>query len=153
MTFVEFECRGHRFAVPLHSVRKVVPSAKPTPLPGAPDIVLGVLNVGGEVVVLINFYRRVGLPFPGLGTSHQLLVVDIGDVCVALIVDQVSRVVELEMPHALSIPGKLAADNFVATIIKHDDGVCVVCDPQSFLLGEEKIALSNALERTDHVAH
>jgi chemotaxis signal transduction protein len=150
MTLIEFACRGYRFALPLASVRRVVPSAQPTPLPGAPEIVLGVLNVGGEVVTIINFHRRIGLPFSAIELSQQLLLVDITGICIGLIVDEVSGVTMRDIEGIRRVPDEFAGADFVETIIRLDDGLCVICDPEKFLFSDEKLLLGDAL---DHLRH
>lgn len=150
MTLIEFKCRGYRFALPLASVRCVASSAQPTPLPGTPEIVLGVLNVGGEVVTIINFHRRIGLPFSAIEISQQLLLVDIPGFCIGLIVDEVSGVTKRDMEESPCVPDKLAGANFVERIVRLDDGLCVICDPEKFLFSDEKILLGDALEHFRH---
>jgi purine-binding chemotaxis protein CheW len=153
MTLVEFECRGYRFALPIAAVRRVETSAQPVPLPGSPDIVLGVLNVAGEVVTVIDFHRRVGLPDMAIELAQQLLLVDIRGFFIGFIVDQVSGVTTRDTDRAPSIPNALAGAEFVDTVIRLDDGLCVICDPEKFLFSDEKILLGDALERLHHVRH
>lgn len=153
MILIEFECRGHRFALPLSSVRRVVPSAQPTPLPGAPEIVLGVLNLGGEVAVIVNFYRRIGLPFSTIDISQQLLVVDMAGFCIGLVVDRVVGIATRELETKPAIPGQLAGAGFVHAVLQLEDGLCVICDLEKFLFDDEKLAIDHALEQLHHVDH
>lgn len=146
MTVVEFECQGNRYALPLASVRRVVPSALLTPLPGMPEIVLGILNFGGEVATIINFHRRVGLHFSDIETSHRFLLIDIAGACIGLVVDNVSGVCTREMPNKDAMPERLAGADFVQTVVRLDDGLCIICNPEKFLLDEEKTRIGDALE-------
>lgn len=150
MTLFEFECRGHRFALPLGSVRRVVPSARPTLLPGAPAIVLGVLNIGGEVVTVINFFSRVGLPFPAIQTAQRLIVADIAGLRIGFIVDSALGVTEREPGSATDVPERLAGADFVDVILRLDDGLCIIVDPEKFLFDDERALLGNALEKVAH---
>jgi purine-binding chemotaxis protein CheW len=52
------------YAIELTRVREVVPAPAPTPLPGAPDALLGIFNLRGEVVPLFDTALLLGLP-PG----------------------------------------------------------------------------------------
>jgi purine-binding chemotaxis protein CheW len=150
MTLIEFACRGYRFALPLASVRRVTSSAQPTPLPGTPEIVLGILNVGGEVVTIINFHRRVGLPSSAIELSQQLLLVDIPGFCIGFIVDEVSGIATREIGDSSGVPDQFAGADFVEKIIRLDDGLCIICDPEKFLFSDEKILLGDALEHFRH---
>lgn len=145
MTLIELECAGHRFGLPLHCVHRVVPSAAPTALPGAPDIVLGVLHIEGEVVAVLDFFKRVGLPFSGIDTSQRLVLLDIAGLRTAIVVDTVQGVTTRELPVLDRIPPRLAGNAPVETVVRLDDGLCIVVDPERFLFEEEKTLLGEAL--------
>jgi purine-binding chemotaxis protein CheW len=153
MTLLEFQCRGYRFALPLATVRRVVPSAQPTPLPGTPDIVLGVLNVGGEVVTIIDFHQRMGLPVSAIELSQQLLLIDIQGFCIGLLVDDVSGITTRDIDDAPCLPDQFAAADLIDAIIRLDDGVCVICDPEKFLFSDEKLRLGDAFEHSRNAEH
>ena len=153
MTLIEFECRHHRFALPLAAVRRVIPSALPTPLPGTPPIVLGLLNLGDEVATIINFYEKIGLPFTPIDISQQMLLLDIAGLCIGLVVDKVSGVITRVVDQAMPLPEKFAGADFVQTVIRQDDGLCIICNPEKFLLDEERILIGNALEQAGHARH
>lgn len=150
MTLIEFNCRNHRFAVPLASVRRVVPSAMPTPLPGAPDIVAGMLNIGGELVTVVDFHQRIGLPVSPILPSQRLLMLDMGEFPVGFIVDDVLGVTSREPDTAHGVPASLAGADFVDTVVRLDDGLCLILDPERFLFDDEVTQLGAALEKAAH---
>src|SRR5690606_26473781 len=55
---------GHRLAVPVQNVLKVLPALLSTPLPGAPDTVRGLVNVRGQLLPVIDLARRFGWESP-----------------------------------------------------------------------------------------
>ena len=59
---VVFALDDQRYALHLSAVDRVVPMVRVTPLPKAPDIVIGVVNVQGRVIPVINMRRRFRLP-------------------------------------------------------------------------------------------
>jgi chemotaxis signal transduction protein len=144
---IEFQCRGYRFALPLACVRRVAHSAQPTPLPGAPQIVLGMLDIAGEVAIVINFHGRIGLPFSTIELSQQLLLLDVSGWRMALLVDEVGAVITREVDDRLSVPEQLAGAGFVDSVIRVEEGLCIICDPDRFLLDDERILLGAALKK------
>lgn len=150
MTLVEFECRDQRFALPLDCVRRVIASAKPSLLPGAPDIILGVLNVGSDIVTVIDFSQRIGLPPAAMTVSQRLVIVDMSGFMVGCVVDSVTGVTSRDWEQTPCVPEPLAGAEFVASIVRLDDGLCIIVDPEKFLLEGEKTLLGAALERTRH---
>ena len=65
---------GHRYALPLEAVERVVSVPEITPLPQAPPLVCGVLNVQGRIVPVVDLRRRFGLPERALRWSDQLVL-------------------------------------------------------------------------------
>ena len=59
---IVFILDSQRFALPLDVVERVVRAAASDPLPNAPPIVRGVIDVGGEVLPLLSLRHRFGLP-------------------------------------------------------------------------------------------
>ena len=146
---LEFACKGQRFAVPLSCVRRAVLSARPAPLPGATDIVLGVLNVGGETVTVLDFARRAGCGPTVITTEQQFLIVDLGDFPCALVVDDIigpgtaARV-------AAGWPGAAGAAGFVDGALHLPDGLCLVIDLARFLFESERTQLARALAEASY---
>jgi signal transduction histidine kinase len=60
--YVLFVLDEQRYTLPLANVEKVVSAVYVTPLPQAPDIVTGIIDVQGQVVPVINLRRRFHLP-------------------------------------------------------------------------------------------
>ncbi len=143
LQILEFICRGQRFAVPLASVRRAVLSARPVPLPGASGIVLGVLDVGGATVTVLDFaLRATGRPTV-ITPDQQFLIVDMdGDLC-ALVVDAVvgpgTAVPDSAWPDAAG------AAAWIDGVVRLPDGLCLVVDPARFLFEHERAQLTQAL--------
>jgi purine-binding chemotaxis protein CheW len=141
---LEFACGGRRFAVPLACVRRAVLSARPEPLPGASDIVLGVLNVGGETVTVLDFARRAGCGATVIHTGQQFLIVELAGFLCAFVVDAVYGPA-LALRGAEGWPGAAGAAGFVDSALRLPDGLCLVVDPARFLFDEEQAQLARAL--------
>jgi chemotaxis signal transduction protein len=140
---LEFICRGQRFAVPLSTVRRAVLSARPVPLPGASDIVLGVLDVGGETVTVLDFARRAcGRP-PAITPFQQFLIVESNGFPCALVVDSI--VGPGTAPAAAEWPDAAGPAGFVDGALHLPDGLCLVIDPARFLFDHERAQLTQAL--------
>lgn len=64
------------YAVPMASVREVVPAPTATPVPTAPAAVLGVWNLRGEIVPLFDTAALLGLPPAPPAARPMAVVVD-----------------------------------------------------------------------------
>lgn len=144
LQLMEFECRGQRLGLPLECVRRAIPSAEPLPLPGAGAAVLGVLNVGGTVIALLDLCYRLGLPQVPLEPSQQIIVLELPGLLCGVVVDRIIGVVE--RPADIGVPEELHSAPFVKGVVRLDDGLCLIVDPARFLFPDEAQALAAALE-------
>jgi chemotaxis signal transduction protein len=143
LRLIEFESGGRRIALPLDCVRRAVASAEPMPLPGATDIVLGALNVGGELVAVVDVCRRLGLPGAPMLPSQQLLIVELSGFLAGVLADRIVGVTE--RPLAQAVPAEVGGAPFLRGAVRLDDGLCLVLDPLQFLFPGECDALAQAL--------
>jgi len=78
MQLVVFTLELQRYALPLARVQRVVRMIEVTPLPEAPEIVLGVIDLQGNFVPVMSMRKRFGLSEPEASLSDQLIVADRG---------------------------------------------------------------------------
>ena len=71
---VVFTLRDRRHGLPLSAVERIVRVVEVTSLPKAPDIVLGVVNVQGRVIPVINVRRRFRLPEREIALTDHMLI-------------------------------------------------------------------------------
>jgi len=143
MRLIEFECGGLRFGLPLDCVRRAIPSAEPAPLPGAGAVVLGVLNVAGEMVAVVDLRRRLGLPAAPLDPAQQILIAELSGFLAGIVVDRIHGIEERDA--ARLFPGEVGAASYVRGMVRLDDGLCLVVEPSRFLFEGERAALGGAL--------
>jgi len=68
-----------RYALPLSAVERIVRIVEVTPLPSAPEIVAGVVNVHGRVIPVVDLRKRFTLREPVIALSDQLIVAHTSD--------------------------------------------------------------------------
>src|SRR5258708_24469384 len=71
---VVFTLGEQRYGLPLSSVERAVRIVEITPLPNGPDIVLGVINVQGRLIPVVNLRRRFSLPEHEVVLTDQIVV-------------------------------------------------------------------------------
>lgn len=84
---VLFEVAKQRYGLPVSHVREVLPLATITPLPGAPEGLMGLLRVRGSLLPVVDLRRRLGLSAarPALGQCIVVMMPEAGGV--GLLVD------------------------------------------------------------------
>ncbi|WP_197231493.1 chemotaxis protein CheW [Novipirellula artificiosorum] len=87
-----FECDHHYFGLRSEIVVEVLRSVALSVVPQSSEVLLGVANLRGKVLPVLNTRHLLGLPTVRLHPSHHFIVVDAGGLVIALHVD---RAVEL----------------------------------------------------------
>ncbi len=94
--YICFQVGEARYALPLGPVAQVLRFENVTPVPMAPGFVEGILNLGGEVVPVVNLRLRFGLGRGQPSRRNRVLVVELDGVKHGLLVDEVKEILQLE---------------------------------------------------------
>ncbi len=148
VSLVVFSFDQQQYALELSAVERVVRMVEVTPLPEAPAILLGVVNVAGRIVPLVNMRRRFGFPERAVRLSDHLLLAHTSKRLFGLWVDNVSGVVELPESSVVAPETVLPHTRYVDGIAKLDNGITLIHDLETVLSLEEEKTLDAALE--DH---
>lgn len=147
---VVFSLDDQRYALQLSAVDRTVRMVEITPLPKAPEIVIGIITVNGSIVPVLDIRRRFGLARRKTKLSDHLLIARTAERAVALIVDMVHDVIERPV-HEIVLPGTIVPGmEHVEGVVKLEDGVVFIHDLDGFLSLEEARALESALEPESH---
>ena len=79
--------RGVRYGIPVQQVREVIRPDRITPVPGAPSLVWGIVNVRGAVVTVLDLAVLLGAPRGA--TWGSVVLLEQGNRCMGLAVDTV----------------------------------------------------------------
>ena len=147
MQAVVFAIDGQRFALRLAAVQRVVRAVSVTPLPGAPDVVLGAIDVAGTIVPVLDMRRRFRATSRGVRASDEFLIATTSRRTVALQVDAAHGVIEHEKS-AVVDPARLAPglERFDG-VMQLEDGLVLIHDLEAFLSLDEERALDESMER------
>ncbi len=147
--FVVFALEDQKYALPLSQVEKVIRSVEITPLPKAPEIVSGIINMQGGIVPVFNLRKRFRLPERDLDIEDHMLVAIASSRIVTFGVDRVEGIIEL--PREQIIPhGKIHPEmEYVEGVIKLESGMIFIHELGRFLSLEEKAELESALKKAE----
>ena len=145
---VVFTLDEQRYALRLAAVERVVRAVEVTPLPKAPEIVLGMINAQGRIVPVVNVRKRFQLPEREVELSDQFIIARTSRRTVALVVDAVNEVVPCPEAQVVAAEKILPGLEHVAGVLKLPDGMIFVHDLDRFLSLDEEQALEAAMEQT-----
>lgn len=89
---VEFLLAHERYALESQYVREVYPLENLTPLPCTPTFVLGVVNLRGEILSVIDLKKFFELPEKGLTDLNKVIVLQSGNMLFGILADVIAGV-------------------------------------------------------------
>lgn len=150
--FVTF-CLGEEvFALPVTVVREILDHEEPFKIPHGPDYLLGLRDVRGQGVPVIDLRRRLGMSRT-VKTSHtRILVLDVPlkdrVLVLGLVADKVFEVTPFRHDQIEPAPdiGITWNSDYIAGVVRRDGGFVVIVDLGRLFSGSEG-DLGAALER------
>jgi purine-binding chemotaxis protein CheW len=133
-------------ALDLPAVICLVPMVELTPLPGAPSMVSGIINVRGDIVPVIDVRKRFGFTERDPETEGQLVIARTSARTVALRIDSASGVIDASPYEAMSAQDIVPGLDYIKGVVKYPDGLILIANLDAFLSLEESIALERAME-------
>jgi purine-binding chemotaxis protein CheW len=135
---VVFKVAGAEYALPASEVLQMESFTGATSVPGSPPHVLGIVQLRGRVIPVIDLRARFGLPAQAPGPDARLVVAQKGERTVALLVDVAREVLSIP-EEALKPPPRLMghqAEGFVKSVAQIGNRLVMAID-FSKVIGEE----------------
>ncbi len=131
--FVGFRLGKQSYALPLSHVERALRMVDVTPVPEAPPWVAGVIDLHGRVIPVLDLRRRLGQPTKELHPDDRLLVVQAVERTMALMVDEVTEVLEVPGHQVEPPPDPVPKSRPLSAVIRRDEGLILVLDAVQLL--------------------
>jgi purine-binding chemotaxis protein CheW len=148
MQIVVFSLDEPRYALDLFAVERVVRAVEITSLPKAPEIVLGVINVIGQVVPVVDVRKRFRLPGREMDLSDRFIIARTSRRFVALVADDVIGVQKLENRQIINAEQDLPFAEYIKGVAKVDGNLILIHDLDRFLSLDEERKLEKTLSKS-----
>ena len=96
LQYVTFRLDDETYGINVMQIQEVLRYSEIAPVPGAPDYVLGIINLRGNVVTVIDTRRRFGLSDADITDASRIVVMESADQVMGILVDSVAEVVYLK---------------------------------------------------------
>ena len=126
--WVSFVLGDERYAVDVMRVKEVLKLVEITPVAGAPNFILGVINLRGSVVTVIDARCRFGLPQYEPDDASRIILVDKGLDVVGILVDRVGQVLNISPDDVETTPLQGNGERRTQGVVTIDGEVIVVAD-------------------------
>jgi purine-binding chemotaxis protein CheW len=147
MQLLAFSVGDYRYALPLSAVKRIVRAVEVTPLPDAPDTILGLINIQGQIIPVVSVRRRLGLPEREVSLTDRLIIGHSSKGTVALLVDAVSGVIEPEGQEVITAEKILPGAGCAGEVARLAEEIVLVQDLDAFFSFGEEEAFSGAAEQ------
>lgn len=144
--FLLFNINGYRFAIDLFNVDRIIRSVEVTALPNAPDIILGIINVGGNIMPVIDIRKRFNFPEKAININDFVIIGHTKELPVAMVVDNVDELVEIPQKKVVSKEKILPGISHIEGVLKLEGDIIYIHDLDKFLYLEEEKELKNVLK-------
>jgi purine-binding chemotaxis protein CheW len=147
-----FKIGQEEFAVNIQQVREIVRILPITPIPRSPDFIEGVVNLRGQVLIIMDLAKRLGLKGQQRGEQTRIVVVEVNETSIGMIVDDVTEVLRLGQDKIVKTPELTETDitkKYITGIGKLKDRLLILIDLAAILSTEELEHAQNLTKTED----
>jgi purine-binding chemotaxis protein CheW len=135
---VSFMLAGGSYCVPVDQVVQILRNENILRIPKAPPFVVGVVNLRGEVLPVVDLHMRLGVQAKEGVRRRRIVIVQLGKRAYGMLVDEVREIVDLEegavTAEAATLFGTRA--EFVSAVARRGDSMYLILDlPKLFSAG------------------
>jgi purine-binding chemotaxis protein CheW len=145
LQWVTFQLEDETYGIDVMVVREVLKYQDIAPVPGAPDYVMGIINIRGTVISVINTRLRFGLSEKEPEENTRIVILEIGQHIIGIVVDSVAEVVYMKRSEIESAPqvNKDDSARFIQGVCHRDDQLIILVELDKLLSEEELRELDN----------
>jgi purine-binding chemotaxis protein CheW len=139
LQYVTFRLDGETYGINVMQIQEVLRYTEIAPVPGAPDYVLGIINLRGNVVTVIDTRRRFGLSEAEVSDQTRIVVLEIEGQVIGVLVDSVAEVVYLRQSEIESAPnvGNEESARFIQGVCNKNGELIILVEFEKMLSEEE----------------
>lgn len=134
-TWVLFLVDQQKYALRLEEVGRIVRAVEVKPLPQSPPHVMGIINMQGRVLPVIDLRRVLNRPPRDLRLEDHFIVAQTPTMTAILPVD--AALGSLEVMDSSALPDAKARDRYLRKIVPLKDEVVYVLDLERVVFGED----------------
>jgi purine-binding chemotaxis protein CheW len=139
LQWVTFQLEEETYGINVMQVREVLRYSEIAPVPGAPDYVLGIINLRGNVVTVIDTRSRFGLMQGDISDNTRIIVIESERQVIGILVDSVAEVVYLRSSEIDTTPsvGTDESAKFIQGVSNRDGKLLILVDLNKLLSDDE----------------
>lgn len=144
LRWVTFKLAGETYGINVMQVQEVLRVPDVAPVPGAPPSVLGIINLRGNVVTVLDTRDLLALATSALTDDSRIMIIEAGRATLGLLVDSVAEVVNISAAQIDPAPaiGNDDTSRYIHGVYSTEHEILVLIDLDRLIVDEEQAAAS-----------
>mgnify|MGYP005997909089 FL=1 len=145
LQWVTFRLDNETYGINVMQVQEVLRYTEIAPVPGAPPYVLGIINLRGNVVTVIDTRLRLGLSQTETNDQSRIVIIETENQVVGILVDAVAEVVYLRQSEIETTPnvGNEETAKFIQGVCHKNKELLILVDLEKMMSDEEWAELND----------
>ena len=132
---VGFIVGSEEFAVPILSIQEIIKPIEWTKVPFTDDFVLGVFNLRGNVLPLIDLRKKFNAPSAEFDDDVRFIVIKVGEELAGFVIDRLTEALRIE-ENSILPPPDTSRDAIIEGVARKDDRIITILKIKSLLKTE-----------------
>ena len=139
LQWVTFKLQEETYGINVMQVQEVLRYTEIAPVPGSPDYVMGIINLRGNVVTVIDTRTRFGLESADVTDNSRIVIIEAEKQVIGILVDSVAEVVYLKQSEIDTAPnvGTDESARFIQGVSNREGELLILVDLNKLLSDEE----------------
>jgi purine-binding chemotaxis protein CheW len=141
--FLSFSLGAEEYAIPLLVVKEVIAVPDITSVPFTPPHFLGIMNLRGQVISVIDFRAKLGIK-PQPKSETAVIICDLAPLCLGVVVDSINSVVAPTSGEVSAKPSIQSTRNtdYITGVYRRDKQLVLLVDIAKALSVEDLQAMA-----------
>lgn len=139
LQWVTFRLENESYGINVMQVQEVLRYTEIAPVPGAPSYVLGIINLRGNVVTVIDTRERFGMASSEVTDNSRIVIIETDMQVVGILVDSVAEVVYLRQSEIETAPnvGNDETSKFIQGVCHKNDELLILVELDRLFSADE----------------
>ncbi|MFB0979541.1 MAG: chemotaxis protein CheW [Alteromonadaceae bacterium] len=139
LQWVTFKLDSETYGINVMQVQEVLRYSEIAPVPGSPTYVLGIINLRGNVVTVIDTRQRFGLNPADITDNTRIVIIEAEKQVIGILVDSVAEVVYLKASEIDEAPnvGNDDSARFIQGVSNREGELLILVDLNQLLSDDE----------------
>lgn len=152
--YLVFRLGSEEYGIDILKVQEIRGCDRLTRVPNSPEFIIGVTNLRGVIVPIVDLRLRFDLPDPSHDDKTVVIVLNLNDRVVGIVVDGVADVLSIDVENIKPTPdvASVLSGRYLLGLGVLDSRMIILVNIET-LLSREELALVDAVTETYHDSH